>query len=125
MSVLVCRGCCCGTEEKHPNVDHRAQFQQLQAALPRDIRSKLWEVDCLGPYSSSNVVVVRSGQSRRWFGEMLNSEDTRLSAQWIRGGGKDVLPPHLAAHEFEPDARTDVVVDPADLSPADREKRQI
>ena len=29
--VLVCRGCCCGTEHEHPDVDHDAQVEALRA----------------------------------------------------------------------------------------------
>ena len=31
LSVVVCRGCCCGTETKHPDVDHDGQVAQLHA----------------------------------------------------------------------------------------------
>jgi predicted metal-binding protein len=103
LSFLVCRGCCCGTESKHPGLDHQGQVERLRAALPTEIPSTLREVDCLGECSSSNVIVVRRGQNRRWFGEMLGPERTEMLAEWIRGGANDVLKEALAAQEFSPE----------------------
>jgi len=103
LSVLVCRGCCCGTESKHPGLDHHGQVERLRAALPKEIPSALWEVDCLGACSSSNVIVVRRGQNRRWFGEMLDRERTEMLAEWIQGGANDALKEKLAAQEFSPE----------------------
>jgi predicted metal-binding protein len=109
LSVLVCRGCCCGTVKKHPGFDHNRQLEQLRAALPAATGSKLWEVDCLGPCSSSNVIVVRSGHTRRWFGNMLDERDTHSLATWIQSGGQSPLPAQLAPHEFEPDVKEKAV----------------
>jgi hypothetical protein len=103
LSVLVCRGCCCGTASKHPEMDHPGQVERLRAALPTGVPSTLWEVDCLGTCASSNVIVVRLGQTRRWFGEMLDREHTDMLAAWIHAGAKDALEGQLAAREFSPD----------------------
>ena len=102
-SVLVCRGCCCGTDAKHPGVDHRDQVERLGAALPAGLPSRLWQVDCPGPCSSSNVVVVRSGRSRRWFGEMLDTEDIDDLADWIRSGARGHPTARVAGREFVPE----------------------
>jgi hypothetical protein len=101
-SVLVCRGCCCGTVGKHPDVDHVGQLARLRAALPDD-GSRVWEVDCLGPCERSNVVVVRRGRRRRWFGEVLDQEDTGALAAWLAAGPGAMPPARLAAREFDPD----------------------
>lgn len=111
VSVLVCRGCCCGTEAKHPGVDHPAQLARLRAALPPESRSRLFEVDCLGPCERANVVVVRSGGRRRWFGEVLAPEDTDALAGWIAAGGVGRLPAALHALRFEPDEVTAPLVE--------------
>jgi (2Fe-2S) ferredoxin len=96
-TVLLCRGCCCGTEAKHPDVDHDAQRDALAAALGEDDR--LHTVDCLGPCERSNVVVVRTGPTRTWFGEVLTPELTS-DVVTVLGGGE--LPERLAERRFDP-----------------------
>ena len=97
----MCRGCCCGTAAKHPDVDHDAQLDWLRAALPA-AGDRLWEVDCLGPCERSNVIVVRAGGGRRWFGDMLAPADTAAMARWIAAGAPDALPPALRRREMSP-----------------------
>ena len=118
LSVVVCRGCCCGTD-KHPQVDHAAQLEELRAVALSHGRARLWEVDCLGPCSSSNVVVVRSGTARRWFGQMLDPHDTARLAEWIRSGAAILPPPRLAARQFDPDPTIGALVEPLDVSGED------
>jgi hypothetical protein len=77
-------------------------------ALPTATGSKLWEVDCLGPCSSSNVIVVRSGHIRRWFGDMLDERDTHSLAVWIQSGGQS-FGGAAGSHEFEPDVNETAV----------------
>jgi predicted metal-binding protein len=103
-SVLVCRGCCCGTLSKHPTVDHAGHLERLRAAMPAGTTDKLWTVDCLGQCDRSNVVVVRVGVSRRrWFGRMLADDDVAALAEWVASGASAELPSALASHEFAPD----------------------
>lgn len=104
MSVLVCRGCCCGSASTHPTVDHAGQLERLRGALP-DEGTRLWTVDCLGPCARANVVVVRSGGVRRWFGDVLDDADTDALAAWIHDDAPHGTPPppRLAAREFQPD----------------------
>jgi predicted metal-binding protein len=107
VSVLVCRGCCCGTPRKHPGVDHAAQAATLRSALPAGV--PLREVDCLGHCERSNVVVVRSAGQRRWFGEVLDPADTAALAAWVaatttghNASADAALPSRLAARQFDP-----------------------
>jgi hypothetical protein len=100
---VVCRGCCCGTEAAHPGVDHGGQVETLRAALPQHVRSRLWTVDCIGSCERSNVVVVRRGEARRWFGEVLEPDVTAALAGWIADGAVGVLPAPVAAREFHPE----------------------
>ncbi|MCW2506633.1 MAG: hypothetical protein JWO79_4917, partial [Actinomycetia bacterium] len=51
--VTVCRGCCCGTERKHPGIDHDG----LLAALAEVGAVRV--SDCLDVCEDSNVVVVQ------------------------------------------------------------------
>jgi hypothetical protein len=102
VSVLVCRGCCCGRERKHPGVDHAGQVDDVRAALP--VGGQLWEVECLGACERSNVVVVRSAGHRRWFGPILDEPITSALATWLSAGAPGDPPEPLLSHEFAPPA---------------------
>lgn len=99
-SVLVCRGCCCGTT-KHPDVDHAGQVEVLRASLPPG--GKLWTVDCLGPCHASNVVVVRSAAGRSWFGRVLSTGHTDALASWIQSGAQTPITENLGRLLIDPD----------------------
>jgi hypothetical protein len=106
--VLVCRGCCCGTAAKHPSFDHAEQVDQLRAAAAG---ARLWTVDCLGPCERSNVVVVRSGSDRHWFGAVLGPSATATVGAWVGGGATLPVPMSLRALEFDPQASVPFVVE--------------
>lgn len=95
LRVRVCRDCCCGTREKHPDVDHDA----LLAALTDGTRGYA-EVDvtgCLLACDRSNVVVVSPGP--HWFGDVLTTETVAALVAWIRAGGPGTrVPRSLARH---------------------------
>src|SRR5687768_2752193 len=90
--VVVCRGCCCGNPDKHPDADHIAQIARL-AALPAG-RAAMAVTGCLSNCESSNTIVVipspagrAMGGSTVWFGRMLSPELTDMVASWIEAGG--------------------------------------
>lgn len=97
--IRVCRDCCCGTSEKHPDVDHDA----LLAELVEGTRG-LAEVNvttCLLACDESNVVVVSPGPY--WFGGVLTPQTTADVAAWIRAGGPgSALPETLARRRIPP-----------------------
>lgn len=97
-SVLVCRACCCGTERKHPDVDHDAQRLALLAAAHAGGGS-CRVVDCLGECHASNVVVVRHrrGRPADWFGHVLEPAQTEALAGWLRSGAAGEPPAEVAA----------------------------
>lgn len=99
--MLLCRGCCCGTT-KHPLVDHDHQARRLEDAVRAQGTGRLHRVDCLGPCERSNVVVVRRGATRHWFGDVLDAPVTDALAQWIRGGAVGAPPPAMAQRQFDP-----------------------
>ncbi|MCU1391617.1 MAG: hypothetical protein JWM34_45 [Ilumatobacteraceae bacterium] len=116
LSVLVCRGCCCGTVAKHPDVDHAGHESRLRAAVGGVRGAKVFTVDCLDQCSRSNVVVVRARGERQWFGDMLDDSSVDHLADWLAGGGLSPMPDALVAHAFEPD---ELIVPPMAMDPRD------
>lgn len=112
VGVTLCRGCCCGTTRKRPDIDHDAQRVMLQE-LCRTGVATLRESECLGPCGEANVVVVRpsrvaraSGAKPVWIGDL---DDSRfdLLLDWISAGGPGCaeLPAHLRARLIPPERR--------------------
>ncbi len=104
-SVVVCRGCCCGTANKHPGTDHPRQLDELRDSARRaGIRLRI--AKCLDQCEHSNVIVVRQRHGARitstWLGDMLREAQTKAIADWIRHGEPGALPPELAKQSFEP-----------------------
>ena len=114
-TLLVCRGCCCGTEEKHPRVDHHAQIEHLREAVAKLDGARVRVTECLGPCERSNVVAVRHRDIDRpgfrvgttWLGGLLEPEDTTQLADWLA---------HGAVPEHRPVTLDDYVFDPAEVS---------
>lgn len=91
-TVTVCRGCCCGTERKHPGVDHAGQVAALRAGLGGAGRVRV--TDCLDACERSNVVVVgpsaegrRAGGRPVWLANVLHPETVDEVVEWVRAGG--------------------------------------
>lgn len=101
VDVLVCRGCCCGTD-KHPDAGHATQLDHLREAVADAPSARLFVADCLGACENSNVVLLRrrgasAGRRRLWFGQVLESEDTAAMCVWIRQGGPSAEDPAVRA----------------------------
>jgi (2Fe-2S) ferredoxin len=97
--IRVCRDCCCGTPEKHPDVDHDALLAELVAGT-RD-HADVSVTTCLLACDRSNVVVVSPGPY--WFGRVLTRHTAAEVAAWIRAGGpKAALPETLERHRIRP-----------------------
>jgi hypothetical protein len=99
--ITVCRGCCCGTARKHPEVDHDHQLEVLRARL-----APVLVADCLDACESSNVVVVRPGKAARaagarpvWVGSVLDDDVVQDVIDWVDAGGPGVAapPPSVSA----------------------------
>jgi (2Fe-2S) ferredoxin len=104
---VLCRGCCCGTLDKHPDADHTAQRVVLEQATRRS-GARLVVADCLDACDRSNVVVVRPrgrGTPRPvWLGDVLDVERTAAVAAWAAAGGPGSapMPEALAECVFTP-----------------------
>ena len=106
-TVTVCRGCCCGTEAKHPGVDHLGQFSRLKEGVGDAGRVRA--VPCLDVCAHSNVVVVNpSSEGRKaggrpvWLGWVVQEDMVEEIVDWVRAGGPGVaeLPGTLDLQEF-------------------------
>jgi hypothetical protein len=109
VGVVVCRGCCCGSASKHPDVDHTARLEQLRrfaAAHPAvaTVQTSL----CLGPCEHADVIVVRPSPAGRrlggrpvWFGLLDDHALDRLRA-WVADGGPGIvaIPDDLELHQI-------------------------
>jgi hypothetical protein len=96
LNVLVCRGYYCGTERRHPQVDHEAQL----AALGRVARIRV--VGCVDACSRSNVVIVRLGDGTSlWFGAILRPATTESLSGWLAAGAPRPVPEPLAGLVFD------------------------
>ena len=89
--MTVCRGCCCGTVEKHPGFDHEHQLRALREGVGA---GNVHVANCLDSCDYSNVMVVRPAPAARaqgarpvWFGGMLAEEATRDILAWVAAGG--------------------------------------
>jgi hypothetical protein len=103
--VLLCRGCCCGTAAKHPQLDHEGQLDQLEAAAEQAPGVEVRVVDCLDECDRSNVAVLRRRGGRpaerdTWLGGLLTGRATGELARWLRDGGAHALPPAVAGLRF-------------------------
>jgi predicted metal-binding protein len=108
LEIAVCRGCCCGTARKHPDVDHDAQVEALRAAVATWPGSRVRTTECLDACDRSNVVVVRElgGRGARrtvWLGGVLSAADTEALCAHVRiRGSLASLSGALAAAAFDP-----------------------
>ena len=93
--VLICRGCCCGTERKHPEVDHDGQIVAISA------RARARVVDCVGECAHSNVVIVHSGDGPSvWLGGINNPAITSALCEWLGAGAPQPPPQVLQSRVF-------------------------
>lgn len=109
LRVTLCRGCCCGTTKKRPDVDHDAQRDRLRRLAATGAIS-CRETDCLGPCDRANVMVVnpvpaarRAGARPTWFGQ-VSDDQLDLVIGWISDGGpgRAPLPAALVEHLVRP-----------------------
>lgn len=104
-TVLLCRGCCCGTAAKHPGTDHLEQELALERAAAERPDVELRVVDCLDECDRSNVVVVRRHgrppkERDTWLGGVVTAKASRALVEWVEEGAPEPAPAPLAGHRF-------------------------
>jgi hypothetical protein len=108
VGIVVCRGCCCGSAEKRPDVDHAARLARLECfARDATVVAAVRTSPCLGPCENADVVVVlpspaarRLGARPVWFGLLDDYALGRLLG-WVGEGGPGVaLPEDLALNQI-------------------------
>ncbi|MCB5168941.1 (2Fe-2S) ferredoxin domain-containing protein [Streptomyces bambusae] len=125
-TLVVCRGCCCGSSRKNPGTDHARQLARLHAAAAESGgRLAVRTSDCLGPCAQANVIVIQpSGEGRQrggravWVGWALDDDATDEVAAYALAGGPGIapLPPALDLQRIDPPADT--------RTPAPRRRRR-
>jgi hypothetical protein len=107
--LSLCDDCCCGTQRKHPGIDHAGIRDRLgDAAASTGGRSR--SVGCLGACERSNVVVVKTPHAGSfWVGEVLDEPLVAVLEAWIRKGAPLPVPAEVAQHLFD---RTELSDDP-------------
>ncbi|MDD7967187.1 hypothetical protein [Actinomycetospora lemnae] len=114
-TLTVCRGCCCGTARKHPEVDHRAQLARFRAT-----GASVRVTDCLDACAYSNVVVVSPSRAGRaagarpvWLFGVLDAETEDEVVAWVDAGGPGVADPPgmLDLRVFSPSRKVRAAVD--------------
>src|SRR5690242_14199308 len=109
-TLTVCRDCCCGSTEKHPDVDHDAQLVALRAG---DGRHRVRVSECLSVCERANVVVVQPSPAARrggarpvYLGDLLEPAALDAVTAWLTAGGPGVaeMPARLREHCFDASA---------------------
>ncbi|NUP36598.1 MAG: hypothetical protein HOY76_06130 [Streptomyces sp.] len=90
VTVTVCRGCCCGSDVKHPDVDHEGNLAVLTHAAQSSGCGVLRVVNCLDECDRSDVVAVRrrlpAGPEIIWLGPLNDPLDVAVLGDWLRRG---------------------------------------
>lgn len=121
-SVLVCRGCCCGTDDVERAEDQVATLRDAVSELPK---GRVTLTNCLGPCSERDIVAVRHRDTDRpgrplattWFRHV---DDAAIAAlcKWVATGADGDVPHRLQIHLFDADDH-DVTADDA-ITTSDR-----
>jgi hypothetical protein len=108
VGIVVCRGCCCGSPEKRPEVDHAGRLNRWERFVrDRPTAASVRTSPCLGPCEHADVVVVlpspaarRRGARPVWFGLVDDHAFGRLLS-WVDEGGPGVaMPDDLALNQI-------------------------
>ncbi|GAA2155523.1 hypothetical protein FHX52_4039 [Humibacillus xanthopallidus] len=94
-TLRVCRDCCCGTQAKHPGVDHEGLLTRLE--VDSGDHARVLRSDCLLACDESNVVVITPSPSGRrrggrpvWVRRVLDDAAVDAIVDWVRAGGPGI-----------------------------------
>jgi hypothetical protein len=105
--VLMCDDCCCGTQRKHPGIDHAGIRDRLSAAV-RSAGGRSRCVDCLGVCSESNVVAVKTRAAGTfWIGGVLDEAIVTELEQWLCDNTPLPVPAAISIRVFDRQAIPD------------------
>ena len=98
--IVVCRGCCCGTPRRHPDVDHHAHLATLRRTRDRTGRTMpVFVSGCLGPCAEGNIIVIHPSASGRrrgarpiWLGFINDDQAISELTGWLAAGGPGIIP---------------------------------
>jgi hypothetical protein len=100
VTLTVCRGCCCGSGVKHPDVDHDGALAVLTHAVESSRCGVVRVVNCLDECERSDVVAVRrlglTGTEIIWLGPLNDPVEVAVLGDWLERGAVDPLPAGLA-----------------------------
>jgi hypothetical protein len=111
-TISVCRGCCCGTRRKHPDVDPDHHLDLLRELVGAQARIRV--TDCLGYCAAGNLITVapsaggrQHGGRATWFGFVLDEHALTELAEWVLAGGPGIatVPDALLLHVVRPPRR--------------------
>ncbi len=102
LSVLVCRGCCCGTQD---GVDHDGHLAAITATAA-DAGGRVKVTNCIGPCDRKNVVVVRTRPRQgRWTARYYQAVDDvevlALRSWFVAGVSDHPEPAELSSVRFD------------------------
>ncbi len=103
-TVTVCRGCCCGTHKKHPDVDHDAQLDLLRESVGDSARVRNQRLPRrLQAIQRHRGVAVpcrtRRGRSTGVAQKVLTVSAMRDIGEWLHAGGPGAAtPPPAVEH---------------------------
>ena len=104
MTVTICRGCCCGSATKHPEVDHEANARRVREAVRASGLGVTRTVKCLDECEHSDVILVRRGSDQGsefyWLGPVNDPADVEALAAWLEGPADAPLPARLSRLRF-------------------------
>jgi hypothetical protein len=101
IKLSLCDDCCCGTQRKHPGIDH-ARIRDRLAGAAASTGGRSRSVGCLGVCERSNVVVVKTPHAGSlWVGEVLEEPLVAELEAWIRQGAPLPVPSEVAGHLFD------------------------
>ncbi len=83
-------------------MDHEGQLDAFRAAADAQNGVSLTVTDCLALCSASNVIVVRHGRSRQFFGRAASDEATSAFTAWIDDGLGETAPDSVQTWRIDP-----------------------